>query len=143
MIAFLGLEVVHLNNQVDNLAAPRRPENDLVVAASHALGDPGARRAALRSSDGRLAAEAVLLPDGTGYMVSSALPALPADRTYQLWAVTGGQKISAGVLGRDPQIVAFHYADSTVSAFAVTDEHAGGVVSSLNAPVVVGQVRSA
>jgi anti-sigma factor RsiW len=143
VIAFLGVQVVHLNNQVDNLAAPRRAQTDLVVAANHALVDPAARRAALRSPDGRLAAEAVVLPDGTGFMVASTLPVLPAGRTYQLWAVTSGQKISAGVLGRDPQLVAFRYADTGVSAFALTDEQAGGVVASANSPVLLGPVRSA
>ena len=69
------------------------------------------------------------------------LPALAADRTYQLWALADGQKISAGVLGARPQVVAFRYAPSGLSGFAVTDEHAGGVVSTQNAPVVLGTLQ--
>jgi hypothetical protein len=141
VIAVLGVQVVHLNNQVDNLAAPQRPDAALLSAATHALADPTARRASLRSSDGGVTAQAVVLPDGSGFLVADDLPALPSDRTYQLWAVAGGQKISAGVLGSRPRVVAFRYPAADVSAFAVTAERAGGVVSSANSPVVLGNVQ--
>jgi anti-sigma factor RsiW len=143
VIAVLGVQVVHLNDQVDNLAGPQRPDAALLTAATHALADPQARRAAMRSSDGQLTAEAVVLPDGTGFLVADRLPSLPSDRTYQLWAVTGGEKISAGVLGSRPGVVAFRYAASDVSAFAVTAERAGGVAVTANAPVVLGNVQRA
>jgi hypothetical protein len=138
VIAFLGAQVVHLNDQVDHLAAPERPDTALLAAATHALADPQAQRVALRSSDGRLSAEAALLADGTGFLVADGLPALSADRTYQLWALAGGQKISAGVLGARPRVVAFRYASSDLAGFAVTAERAGGVVSTENVPVVLG-----
>jgi anti-sigma factor RsiW len=141
VIAVLGVQVVHLNNQVDNLAAPQRPDAALLLAATHALADPTATRASLRSSDGGVTAQAVVLPDGSGFLVADDLPTLPPDRTYQLWAVAGGQKISAGVLGSRPSVVAFRYAASDVSAFAVTAERAGGVSTSANSPVVLGTVQ--
>jgi anti-sigma factor RsiW len=138
VIAVLGVQVVHLNHQVDHLAAPQRPEADVVALATHALGDPAARRISLRASDGPASAEAVVLPDGSGVLIADQLPALASDRTYQLWALAGGQKISAGVLGARPQIVAFHYLAPGLSGLAVTAEQAGGVVETTNAPVVVG-----
>ena len=141
VIAVLGLEVVHLNNQVDNLAAPSQPNSELLSAASRALVDPQAKRVAMRSNDGSISAEAALLPDGTGFLFANDLPALPNDRTYQLWALAGGQKISAGVLGASPQVVAFRYAPSDLSGFAVTAEQAGGVSVSQNAPVVLGTLQ--
>lgn len=138
VIAVLGVQVVHLNHQVDRMAEPQRPQADLVAAATDALTDPQARRVSLRAPDGRASAEAVLLPDGSGFLVAGQLPALGSDRTYQLWALAGGQKISAGVLGARPQIVAFRYAAPELSGFAVTAERSGGVVATTNSPVVVG-----
>jgi hypothetical protein len=141
VIALLGIQVVHQGNQIDHLAQQQRPGVDLLAAATRALADPDARRAALRSTDGKLSADAAVRPDGTGFLVVHRLPALPSGRTYQLWAIAGGQKISAGVLGRQPQVVAFRYAFPGVAAFAVTDERDGGVVETANAPVVLGDVQ--
>ena len=68
------------------------------------------------------------------------LPALPADRTYQLWGVVDDQAISLGVLGTNPDITAFQVDDANrVAAYAITDEAAGGVIASQNQPVVVGE----
>jgi len=108
-------------------------------AVEAALADPAARRVDMASTDGAHRARAVVLPDGTGYMVESNLPALPSDRTYQLWAVVGSAKISVGVLGAEPKIVPFKM-DGPVSALAITEEPAGGVVSSRAEPVVLGFV---
>ncbi len=64
-----------------------------------------------------------------------------AARTYQLWDVIGGRTISLGLLAPDPWVVPFSVAsDGSVDAFAITDEHAGGVVQSTNRPVVAGEV---
>ncbi|MBV9284466.1 MAG: anti-sigma factor, partial [Acidimicrobiia bacterium] len=134
-------EVVHLNHQVDHVAASDRTNTALMSAATHALANPDAQRVSMRSPDGSVTAQVAVLPDGTGFLVADRLPALASDRTYQLWALAGGQKISAGVLGARPQIVAFRYAPAGLSGFAVTAEHAGGVSVSQNAPVVVGTVQ--
>ena len=141
VIAVLGAQVIHLNDEVDHLAAPERVDTALLTAATHALADPQAQRISLRSSDGHLSAEAALLQDGTGFLVADDLPVLPADRTYQLWALAGGQKISAGVLGARPRVVAFRYASAGLSGFAVTAERSGGVVSTDNSPVVLGNLQ--
>ncbi|MBV9411845.1 MAG: anti-sigma factor [Acidimicrobiia bacterium] len=141
VIVILGFEVVHLNNQVDNLAAPNQPNTELLSAATHALVDPQAKRVSMRSTDGSTSAVAALLPDGTGFLFADDLPTLPNDRTYQLWALANGQKISAGVLGANPHVVAFRYAPSDLSGFAVTAEQAGGVSVTQNAPVVLGTLQ--
>ena len=141
VIGVLGAEVVHLNHQVDHVAASDRTNTALMSAATHALANPDAQRVSMRSPDGSVTAQVAVLPDGTGFLVADRLPALASDRTYQLWALAGGQKISAGVLGARPQIVAFRYAPAGLSGFAVTAEHAGGVSVSQNAPVVVGTVQ--
>jgi len=141
VIAVLGVQVVHLNDQVDKMSTPERADTALLSAATHALADPQAQRVSMRSTDGQLSAEIALTPDGTGFLVADKLPALANDRTYQLWALANGQKISAGVLGAQPRVVAFRYAPSGLSGFAVTNEEAGGVVSTQNAPVVLGTLQ--
>ena len=60
------------------------------------------------------------------------LPALPADRVYQLWAVAGGQAISAGTFVPDPRGRSQLVADVPAltvrpEALAVTVEPEGGV----------------
>jgi hypothetical protein len=145
VIALLGVQVVRLNHKVEKVqtARPKDPDTALLAAAASALSDPSARQVALRSSDPGVGAQAVLLPDGTGYLLAGSLPALSPDQTYQLWAVAGGQKISAGVLGARPQVVAFRYASpQDLAALAVTAEQVPGVAQSANQPVVLGNVRT-
>jgi hypothetical protein len=97
---------------------------------------------ALRSDDGTRTADAVVLPDGTGYLVRSNLPALTADKTYQLWALVGTSRISVGVLGTDATVASFKM-DGDVWGLAITQESAGGVESTKKDPVVVGRIVTA
>jgi anti-sigma-K factor RskA len=134
----LGVQVVRLNQRIDRMTATVS-HRGIDQAALAALADPSGRRVHLRSNDGPDTADAVLLPNGQAYLVSAKLPALSADRTYQLWAVVGDQKISVGVLGSDPGVTAFRYS-AQPSALAITAEQGGGVVAPQHSPVVVGVV---
>ena len=139
VVGLMGLMVVKVmdtSDQVDRLASS---EVDLERAAARAAGEEGARKVALTSPNGAYSAEAVLLPDGTGYLTKTNLPRLASGKTYQLWAVVGTAKISVGVLGGDPGSVAFRAAGN-VSALAITEEVAGGVVASSQQPTLVGTV---
>jgi anti-sigma factor RsiW len=120
-----------------NSLAPDDGSTDVADVAAAAARRPDARNVVMRSPDGRLTADAVVLPDGTGYVLDANLPELPPHRTYQLWAVVGQNKISIGVLGRDVGPVAFRAA-ADVSAFAITNEVAGGVIVTHEPPTVVG-----
>ena len=111
----------------------------MLAAALAAEGNPDARTADLRSPDGVVVAQAVLVPDGTGYLWSDGLPATESDRTYQLWAMVGTELISAGVLGPDPGLIPFHVTGD-IAALAITEEVAGGVVASANDPVAAGPI---
>jgi len=77
---------------------------------------------------------------------ASNLPALPSDRTYQLWLVPAqGNPISAGVfqvdaLGNGQILLPKLPLDVTAKAFAVTLEPAGGVPQPTGAKVLVGAV---
>ncbi len=137
-----GLQVGHLHRQVDALQSGTQ----LSAAERAALTAPGTRRIPL--SDPTIAgshpATIVLTAAGTGFVINDrgGLVALPDDRTYQLWGVVGTKVISLGLLGPHPEIVPFSVAGSSpVSAFAITDEVAGGVVASVNRPVAEGTVQ--
>lgn len=136
LIGLVGVKVVSTSDQVDRVATALHGE-ELAQAATAAAARPDARTVAMRSPDGIHSAEAVILSDGTGYLMKTNLPTLPPERTYQLWAVVGANKISVGVLGRTPGPAAFRAA-ADVSAFAITEEVAGGVVVSQKQPSVVG-----
>jgi len=136
VVVVLAAQVSSLHGQLDR--AHQLGPAAMAAAFDRAAKADGAREAGLTSGSGATLARVVLLPDGTGYLRGDHLARLPADQTYQLWAVTGDVKkpvtVSAGVLGPDPQAVSFR-ASGPVRAFAVTVEHAGGVVQSANQPL--------
>lgn len=141
LIGVLGVRVVDDGRRIDRLASASQGEQ-LLRAANAALTDPGARRVALRSpGNGLLSAEAVVLPDGAGYVVKSNLPKLQAERAYQLWALSGTSKISIGVLGPSVRAAAFQAPSADLWGLAITQERAGGVIATQNPPIVLGQVR--
>ena len=138
LVGIMGLKIVDDGRRIDSLKEQARPA-ELSRTANAALADPTARRVDLRAPGTPFVAQVVLLPDGTGYLLDSNLPELGVDRTYQLWAVVGTNRISVGVLGPDPGIAAFK-APGQTSAFAITSEVAGGVVLTQNQPLVLGTV---
>ncbi len=137
VVGFLGFRVADDNRLLGQLAIGQHGE-ELQRSVNAALAEPQARKVALRSEDGTSTAEAVVLTDGAGYLVRSNLPTLPADRTYQLWALVGTSRISVGVLGSELRISSFKM-DGDVWALAITDEAAGGVESSKRNPIVLGR----
>jgi len=144
-VVLVGVQTVrvdHLDHRVGQLsaAAERAAGTDGVGAA---LSDPSAHRLLLTSTSsvGEVLGELVILPSGGAYMISSAMPALPASSTYQLWSVTAGRPVSVGVLGRSPGTVAFTADNAvTVKQYLVTVEPAGGVTAPTTAPVAQTQV---
>lgn len=136
VIAALSAQVVSQDGRLREMQLALQ-DRGILSAALAAEGDPDARRAELLSADGVVLANVVITHDGTGFLRTSSLRALPADRTYQLWAVIGTERISAGVLGPEPEVVPFRVAGEVIG-LAVTEEVAGGVVASQNQPVASG-----
>jgi anti-sigma-K factor RskA len=126
---------------VSDTGGGKTAQQQLADAARAARNAPGAREIPLSSADGSKVATAVVLRDGKGYL-SSSLPPLDPSRTYQLWALQGNERISLGVLGHDPKVVAFTLPDNP-SGIAVTNEVAGGVMSTTKTPVAVGLIKTA
>lgn len=139
MVGFLGVRVANDRHRINELETAEQGDQ-LVRSANAALADPGAHKVSLTSADGYRTAQAVVLPDGTGYVVSNNLPGLAKERTYQLWAVEGTTRISVGVLGPQVQVAPFKIG-TDVSALAITDETAGGVPTTTKDPVVLGRIQ--
>ncbi len=140
LVLVLGGVAINQQRQIDRLDSRAGIEQALASAMS----DPRARQVNLQSPSGKLhRVKAVVLPDGTGYLVANnGLPALDDSRTYQLWGINEAKVVSLGVLGSRPTIVPFH-ASTDVRTLAITEEERGGVVASKNQPVVAGQVTTA
>ena len=85
---------------------------------------------------GTAVANVVVTTDGEGFIDGSALPTLPENRTYQLWAIVGERVISVGIMGNRPEISAFRV-EGQLAGLAVSEEILGGVVVSEQDPVGV------
>lgn len=140
-IAVVGVRVVEQGDQINRMQSALE-DRTVLAAALAAHGNPDARQAELRTADGVVLARAVLVPDGTGYLWSDGLPRTDPGRTYQLWAIVGTERISAGVLGPNPGIAPFRIAGEVIG-LAITEEVAGGVVASENQPVASGLIVDA
>jgi anti-sigma-K factor RskA len=123
----LGVSVARTSDENNRLQAQIGTNSSSSVVA--ALETPGHTLLSLRGTNHRQFAQFVLLPSGRGYLVSSSLPKLTADHTYQLWGVIGGQAISLGLLGPAPSQAAFTVdASAEPSQLGVTVEPPGGSV---------------
>jgi hypothetical protein len=144
VIAALGVQVARLDHRVGQLQTATA-EPSISAAATSALVDTRAQHieltAAHRSSPSL--AEIAVLPSGSAFLVNRSLPDLGANRTYQLWGQVGHRVISLGVLGNAPRDIAFHVDPGVVIGwYAVTAEHAGGVVRTTHSPVAAGATTS-
>ena len=121
----LGLTLAHADTRIDRLQSATAAPGTVAAA----LATPGHRQVELRTTAEVAVARVVLLPDGRGYLVSSALPSLDPGRTYQLWGIVGKTPISLGLLGPSPRQAAFTMAgERRASSFGITVEPAGGSV---------------
>ena len=133
----LGVAVTEQQRRIERLES-EADEAGLARAAAAAAVRSDARILTLTSESGDVRVEAVILPDGRGYLVEDNLQPLPADRTYQLWSLGGEAPISAGVLGPDPGVVAFTV-DPSATGLAITPEREGGVVAPEHSPVAAAE----
>ncbi len=111
----------------------------IAALASKAAKQSGTRTVVLNDGSGNEVASAVVTADGRGYLRRDTLPALPAGQSYQLWAITGATPVSAGVLGRDPSVVAFTV-DAPTSAIAISVEPTAGSTQPTDTPIAVGNL---
>jgi len=141
VIGVLGMKVVDDGHRLGQLEAGAHGE-ELVRVVNAARADDRARQVVLRSADGLVFAETVMMPDGTGYLVKNNLPALGSGRTYQLWALAGTGRVSIGVLGPAPGQTPFR-ASGPMWGIAITEEPATGVATTDHDPLVSGKLSEA
>jgi anti-sigma-K factor RskA len=139
LLAFLTVSLVQANHQLGS-AQQSLSDQSGTAEVQAALTTPGHRLVSLRSPAGRPVAEVVIVPDGRGYFVSSTMPALPADQTYQLWAMFGDRPVSLGLMGSRPANIVFTVASGSPTQLAVTVEPAGGVARPDHGPVASGSL---
>ncbi|MBM3660200.1 MAG: hypothetical protein FJW95_11975 [Actinobacteria bacterium] len=137
---FAGTRIADQDQRIDQLAVGME-KRAMERAALAATMEPGSRTAELAAGDGAMMAKVVVSPEGRGYFMTDAMPELPRGRTYQLWAVMGDAPgsaiVSAGVMGREPGVMAFT-TDAGVTRFVVTEEEAPGVARSVQPALISG-----
>ncbi len=97
--------------------------------------NPKARTVILRSADGRYSALTAVLPDGTGYLSSAAMPGAPAGRDLQLWSITPDGPVSLGLMRGHNDVHTFRVAPGT-KELAITSEPRGGSTAPTGNPIV-------
>lgn len=103
---------------------------------------PGDLTVELEGEGSNAGGQAVVNPDGRGYLVSHDLPDPGRDRLYQLWGQVDNVVLSLGTFDGDTDVVNFQVDPNRlegVQAFAVTAEVSPGVLSSQNKPVLIGE----
>jgi Anti-sigma-K factor rskA/Putative zinc-finger len=142
IVALLAVEVARLQNRTDHLSheLSQMANQPTMANVEAALAVPGARRVTLRATEGSVSIQAVILPDGSGYLYDSTLEPLATRQTYQLWGQSGQHLISYGLIGASPAPVITFRVGSPVQALAISVESAGGVVAPTSSPVVSGAV---
>jgi hypothetical protein len=139
VIVALGVVVVRQESRLDGLQR-EESKDALSRAASSALVDSGSRTGELRSSDARIVAPVAVSDDGEGYLFADDLPALPEDRTYQLWGLVGKRTISLGVFDGRQGVVPFSVSRDGLTNLVITEEVAGGVPVSQNTAILAGEL---
>jgi anti-sigma factor RsiW len=140
VVGGLSVALVRADNRANDLQA-KSARQARASAVRVALATPGHDVVSLDSSSGASLARFVIVPDGRGYLLSSQLPALPGDRTYQLWGIFGNRPISLGLLGPSPKQATFTMASSAPArALSITAEPAGGAVAPSTPIVATGNV---
>ncbi len=121
-------EMSRQEERLDEVAA-RVADDRMRSAAAAAATDPRARMLELESSASDMTATVVTMPDGSGFVMGHHVPRLAADRTYQLWALTGDpanpDMLPTAVLGRSVDVAAFHAPEGCLG-FMISDEAAPG-----------------
>jgi len=140
-IVVLALSLSSAQTHVTNLQSAIKLASRSAV--QRAMATPGHQVVDLTSATDQELAEFVILPDGTGYLVKSTMPALSSNDTYQLWGIVKGSPVSIGVMGSSPRQVTFTLnASPGPTELAVTVQRAGGSLTPAKSFVASGPVET-
>jgi anti-sigma-K factor RskA len=138
-IVVLAISLSSAQNHVTDLQSALKLASRTSV--QRAMDTPGHQVIDLTSATDQKLAEFVMLPDGTGYLVSSSMPSLASNDTYQLWGIVKGSPVSIGIMGSKPGQVTFTLSSSPgPSELAVTVQKAGGSLTPAKTFVASGPV---
>lgn len=144
LVGLLSAKVGSLDNQVRSISSAIAT-NGVAQQSVLALADPRHRTVELTAAVGRSGPRAllVMLPGGQAYWVTDrAMRKLPADETYQLWALADGRVVSIGLLGASPKDVPVQTTPN-MTKFMVTAEPLGGTTTPTSSIVVQGTPQQA
>jgi anti-sigma factor RsiW len=130
-VVALSFQVAHLDHEVNHPPGTEAlaPAVDATLASAHST-------VTLTSATTKHAGTIIVGKDGTGYWISSDLPPLSAERTYQLWGLVHGRAVSLGLLGADAQRYSAFRVQPGTSRLMVTAEPEGGTPAPTGAVVV-------
>jgi anti-sigma-K factor RskA/putative zinc finger protein len=135
----LGINLVRTDDQMSKLQSAI--SSSAPTAVETALETPGHKVIRMYGTNHHELAQFVLEPEGRGYLISSSLPGLSSNQTYQLWAIVGNEPISIGLLGQSPYMSTFTLAGPDgLSRLGITVEPAGGSVVPSSPMVASGAV---
>lgn len=140
VIAVLGVEVSHLDHQVQSLRTAVGQYGLSGAAAQVALGP---HRTVVLTAGKAEVAKVVVGPSGTAFWVQSSLQELPTSKTYQLWGLARGNIVSLGLIGPDPRSLAPFRVEATITTLMVTAEPSGGTAKPTLPVLAQGNVPSA
>ncbi len=140
VIALLGVEVAHLDQQVGSLKTAIRQYGLSGAAAQVALGP---HRTIVLTAAKAEVAKLVVAPSGAAFWVSSSLRELPSSETYQLWGLARGNVVSLGLVGPDPRSVGAFRIEATITAVMLTAEPSGGTPKPTPPVLAQGNVPAA
>jgi anti-sigma-K factor RskA len=127
--------------------AATRSQNARLARALATLSAPGMRPVALAALKAPAGAQGYAFVDPAGHravFVAANLPALPPDKTYELWFIADGKPVAAGTFGVDPSgrsgtvEVEGVAPVERIQAWAVTVEPQGGVPQPTGTMVLKG-----
>lgn len=134
LVVLLGLQLAHLNHELNGLQRADAARGLAGPIAALALG--AHQEVQLTSSEPSRRGLIEIGPRGEAYWVQSSLPELPADKTYQVWALVGGKVVSLGLLGTDPHAYAQLRIGKGTKELMVTAEPQGGTVQPTSSVVL-------
>ena len=144
-IGRVSRETSELRERVRQQEASLRAELASANRVMQLLQDPQTRVVALRGTGPAPEAAGRLLWNAVagGHLNVTSLATLPAGKTYELWAISGGTPRPAGLFSVDAQgagTLRVEPAAQGVDVFAVTIEPAGGV-SAPTGPIVLASAK--
>jgi anti-sigma factor RsiW len=133
VIAVLAVRVGHLDGRVHSLSSALSSAS-ASTQLSAAIMDPSHITIALAPKSGEtVSGQVVAIPRAAGtytaFWTPSQMAVLPANETYQMWALVSGEPVSLGVMGSRPDQVWIFQLQRGMHELMVTVEPRGGVSS--------------